>query len=451
MIDKEIISVKLKDVRPNPYRNFNLDPLSEDKIVKLTHSIEKDGFMGVLTARRKRNEDGTLTELFEIAFGQHRLEAMKQLKQETISLEVKDCTDAQMLRLMANDNSEDFHHNHALEAILLVKGAVEALAAGKLDEALVSESTRIDKYRFAPHYTEDSQWKFKAQDRSKPYNLQSLANALGLTTKDGKANTAAKAGLMALQLEEMFQVDIYKIVSIRDKEGKLTKNAEISRISSTTQLLKVCSDLMARNLARGEEAGLRAGDAAQVHAENRRVQAEHRAKEKLQSDERQKQVKAIVDACRPELIRKGEETKARIEAKSAAEAKREVLIETQSAELDRRVEKRKKAEAEAKIEDAYLRIRSEVDRICHALEGKYAISDPALFEAIKALVRHDLHAADRERLRQAALKRGTFFTDTVAPQFLPPFTEKKLLTEYGSRLETKRRAALAVGRKRRSL
>lgn len=98
---KESIRVKLKDIQPNPYRNFNLYPISEEKVRSLMNSIKETGFWGNIIGRKKSGK-------IEIAYGHHRLEALKKMNPpiEEIDISVKDFSDEEMIRIMAGENDE---------------------------------------------------------------------------------------------------------------------------------------------------------------------------------------------------------------------------------------------------------------------------------------------------------------------------------------------------------
>ena len=102
--------------------------------------------------------------------------------------------------------------------------------------------------------------------------------------------------------------------------------------------------------------------------------------------------------------------------------------------IEAKVEEVKQKQVAAKQEDVYLPIRRESDRIVHLLERREEE------EEIKALSRRALNANDRERLRQAAIAKGTWLMDWVAQQFLPPLSVKNNMAEYRRREEAKRRA-----------
>jgi hypothetical protein len=101
------------------------------------------------------------------------------------------------------------------------------------------------------------------------------------------------------------------------------------------------------------------------------------------------------------------------EQREAAEAKAE-RDKVNGAKLDADVEAKKKAAEEQRRVDEYSPIADEVDRIIHKLERR------DMSEEIKALARRPMNTNDRERVRQAALNAGTWYSQDVADQFLPP-------------------------------
>lgn len=98
---EERIKVNLKDIQPNPYRNFDLYPISEEKVRSLTNSIKETGFWGNIIGREKGGK-------IEIAYGHHRLEALKKIFPPTkeIDISVKDYSDEEMIKVMADENDE---------------------------------------------------------------------------------------------------------------------------------------------------------------------------------------------------------------------------------------------------------------------------------------------------------------------------------------------------------
>ena len=64
--------VKIKDVKPNPFRNLDSYPLNRQKIRELRKSIRKTGFWANVVARINARGD------VEIAYGHHRIKAAQR-------------------------------------------------------------------------------------------------------------------------------------------------------------------------------------------------------------------------------------------------------------------------------------------------------------------------------------------------------------------------------------
>ena len=96
------MKIKVKDILPNPYRNIEHYPFDAAKIENLKRSIQEKTFWDNILIRQK---DGK----FELVYGHHRLEALKQLKIKEIDVPVrtnKEISDALMVQIMAEENHE---------------------------------------------------------------------------------------------------------------------------------------------------------------------------------------------------------------------------------------------------------------------------------------------------------------------------------------------------------
>jgi ParB-like nuclease domain len=93
------MQVNLKSLRPNPFRDFVVDPIDSDAVSKITDSINEDGFWGGVVARK--NKSGEL----EIAAGHHRIEAAKQCGITVADIFVGQIDDEAMIRIYARENS----------------------------------------------------------------------------------------------------------------------------------------------------------------------------------------------------------------------------------------------------------------------------------------------------------------------------------------------------------
>jgi DNA repair photolyase len=97
------MKIKIKDLNPNPYRNIKSYPVEEEKVKALMASIEQTGFWDNILARQVDGE-------IQIAYGHHRLEALKRLKdpEEEVDIPVKYLDDVTMVKIMANENLENW-------------------------------------------------------------------------------------------------------------------------------------------------------------------------------------------------------------------------------------------------------------------------------------------------------------------------------------------------------
>lgn len=93
------IDVELKKLKPNPMRDFKVDPIDEDNIKKLIESVKTHGFWSGLTGRRINNH-------IEIAAGHHRVEAAIRAGEKFAPMFVEDdWTDGDMVKVYAGENA----------------------------------------------------------------------------------------------------------------------------------------------------------------------------------------------------------------------------------------------------------------------------------------------------------------------------------------------------------
>lgn len=137
--------VQLSDIVANRYRQIDRYRISEDKIEALIQSYENSGFWdGSLQARPHPTKSGKV----EIAFGHHRIEAAKRAKLQEVGLVVAKRSDADMLRMMADENREEFKGDH-LVAIETVAATIEAFGRGEIELEQLEPQTKVSaKYDF---------------------------------------------------------------------------------------------------------------------------------------------------------------------------------------------------------------------------------------------------------------------------------------------------------------
>ncbi|HLX64627.1 MAG TPA: ParB/RepB/Spo0J family partition protein [Planctomycetota bacterium] len=100
--------IKLKQLHPNPFRDMTHYPIHREKLEMLKASIRTTGFWDNLLVRKAGAS-------FEVAYGHHRLEALKELVGESVideeyelELPVRNLDDAAMIRIMASENIEEY-------------------------------------------------------------------------------------------------------------------------------------------------------------------------------------------------------------------------------------------------------------------------------------------------------------------------------------------------------
>ena len=85
------MKIKLKDIQPNPFRDFSIDPINPDAVAKLKQSIDDHEFWNGLLVRK-------FGKRYQLVFGHHRLEAAKQAGIEEIEVPTVDWSDDQMVQ-----------------------------------------------------------------------------------------------------------------------------------------------------------------------------------------------------------------------------------------------------------------------------------------------------------------------------------------------------------------
>ncbi len=131
---REFLKVKLCDLRDNPFRDFALYPIQEDRIVELLDSINETTFWENLLARRNGN-------LIELAYGHHRKVAAVRAfgDQHEIRIPVRALSDAMMIKIMGRENSEKYK---CIPAAIdsTVKAAKIYLESHPEEERIIKES-----------------------------------------------------------------------------------------------------------------------------------------------------------------------------------------------------------------------------------------------------------------------------------------------------------------------
>lgn len=181
--------VAIKDIRPNPFRHLERYPIIKEKVETLRRSIRTTGFWNNVIGRQ-------INGAVEIAYGHHRREALKLEfgPDHEVELQISDFSDADMLRIMANENMEEWHHNAAIEHET-IRAVVEAFAEGKI-ELKTMAALGPSKARIAPLYATIPVAGRDRQDTRKWYSTKTVSEFLDWE------RTKVELSLAALELIE---------------------------------------------------------------------------------------------------------------------------------------------------------------------------------------------------------------------------------------------------------
>jgi hypothetical protein len=134
---------KLKDIKPNPFRNIDNYPINREKVKALRESIGQTGFWDNVVARQNNGHP-------EIAYGHHRMSALREEygPSHTIDLILRPLSDEDMIKIMARENMEEWGSNAQIE-METVKAVVLAFAEGRIK---LQATSRDVECRYAPSF-----------------------------------------------------------------------------------------------------------------------------------------------------------------------------------------------------------------------------------------------------------------------------------------------------------
>ena len=419
-------SVLLCGIKDNPYRDKKRNPIDKTRVQQLVESITTTDFWKGVYGRKKG-------DYVEIAFGHHRVDAAREAGLKEIPIEIMDLSDSDMLMRMTRENLR----GELLVSLEAVSAAVKAFGTGTVQLERIDPSTRKDVIRYAPSFIPGKQIP-DPSGGSRPYTADTLARFLGgiylrppLKTREssGRAQDLIHAALGILEMEER-KVDGFSERVLRIPN----KGEDGTQYLGAKAIIKVVSDVKEREVKIAERKEKTKEEIAALDREARAIEAERKAREKAIEEKEEQLLKEMKEARKAEDEKKAQEIQDRIKAANEAAKKKDEDDVVKLLDLEVKINERKEKEVEQRKEDLYAPIRKEVDRIVHLLERR----DEE--EELKALSRKGINPGDRERVRQAAMKKGSWFTDVIQDMFLPPISVNKKLSEYRSREESKRRA-----------
>lgn len=268
------MQVNLRSLQPNPFRDFDVDPIDKEQVKRLRESIKEDGFWGGVVCREM--EDGTK----QIAAGHHRIEAALAEGITRADLTVvpeKDMDDAAMVRIYARENATQRSNIDAKSTAGSVQAAIMFVAKALLtnDEALLSliSESRTEREALLGHLT-------GSKGLGEPIITRMLAGAHTEKTVREQLANLKKSGDYARKIE-----DVRKQIEQENAEA-LKEAARIEKEKAAAEERERKAREAREKAEADEKAAKKADDEkAAKRAEEQRKKAE--AEEKKAAEERE--------------------------------------------------------------------------------------------------------------------------------------------------------------------
>lgn len=131
------MKVPVNKLKANPFRRVDAYPIDREKVESLKASIKETSFWDNILARPAK--DG-----YEIAYGHHRLVALKEAGTKDVDIPIRDIDDSLMIKIMANENRDTYKANRAvtIETVRVARDWLKKQMDAeweKLDDKFISE------------------------------------------------------------------------------------------------------------------------------------------------------------------------------------------------------------------------------------------------------------------------------------------------------------------------
>jgi len=209
-------NVPVSKIDPNPYRDITHYKLRADKIAALKESIEQTTFWGNVVVREVGGR-------FELAYGHHRLAALKELKTREVEVIVRKLSNAQMIKMMSRENMEEWRSSAGGE-METVRAVIVAYTNDELDAEMpkVPKKTNTDKIRYL-----DAGGALPQH----PFTIDTVAEFLGWTATEGKRTRANETCRTAFK-----NLDLLGKGGLHLKEEPAEDEAEAEPTSEETEI-----------------------------------------------------------------------------------------------------------------------------------------------------------------------------------------------------------------------
>jgi flagellar biosynthesis GTPase FlhF len=275
---------KLGDIQPNPFRHMDRYPIRRDKVETLRKSIQSTDFWDNIVARL--GPDGKP----QIAYGHHRLVALREEfdADREVELIIRDLDDEQMLKIMANENMQEWGSSVAIEHET-VRAVVEAYANGQITLGSIGRRTPHGQVRYAPSFVTGC----GEEHASHPYTVQSVADFLRWLSPNGQPQRKVFNALNALELIEEGILSEEDFTGVSSEQGRV-----ILEQANQTRRYRETQAKLAEQAAEQQRKLAEQAEQRRVKAEEERKQREEQAARATEEPVRQHRLDQANDAAR---------------------------------------------------------------------------------------------------------------------------------------------------------
>lgn len=197
-------TVKIGQLKPNPFRNMDDYPIDKDRVDLLRQNYRSTGFWGNLVARE--NGSGV-----EISYGHHRLEALikEYGKNKKVGVIVRKLSNEDMIRMMAQENLDEWATSAFVEAET-VQAVIDAYGCGEIKLPAPGKDTNRTLIRYAVLTT-----------KQRPYTVNTIARFLGWTVQGEGEQVANHACRVAFAVLDALDQKVITRAQIRGLKREL--------------------------------------------------------------------------------------------------------------------------------------------------------------------------------------------------------------------------------------
>ena len=318
--------IDILDLRPNPYRDFVINPIDKEQVKELVKSYQDNGDFGVIPVRKNG-------DIYEIAVGHHRVEAMSDAGFHRIDCKVSDFSEDEMISMMIAENATQ-HGGKPSSQADSVCAAIQRIAYWMLISETVEEFNEFESKRHP--------------------DSSACAHALGFFGHNAAFTNAKKElleeGTIGYRTVQKYIGDTLSGNAIRDTLPRLITSGHIKVVIEKSSIkaeehereIAVQVELARQKEDAKREKEQAAADKARKAAELKAQKAREAAEKAVKAAERAKEA-----ARKAELTRKANEAKRKAAAESKAAEKEKIREQMRKEELERITEEREQQEAMA--------------------------------------------------------------------------------------------------------